>query len=81
MTEKIEYETITIEVPKQVMELLRSTESHTGMTSKEWIEYYVVETARSGLDSDMFLPSPTELAKKFNLNPVFKEILNDTIEK
>lgn len=79
MTEKIEYETITIEVPKQVMELLRFSESMGKMTPKEWIEYSVVETVRSGLDANMFLPSPAALAEKFNLNPVFKEILNDTV--
>jgi hypothetical protein len=76
----IEYESISIEVPKQVMELLRFAESLAGMSPKEWIEYYIVETARSGLDSDMFVPEPKELAEKFGLNPVFKKILDETIQ-
>jgi len=75
----IEYESISIEVPKQVMELLRASESILEMSPKEWIEYYLVDAVRSSIDSDMFTDSPKELADKFSLTPVFKEILDTTV--
>lgn len=78
---KIEYETLEIKVPKAVMDLLRYAQPITGDTPEQDIEYYVVESVRSRLESDGFNPTPKDLADQFNLNPVLKEILNDTIEE
>ncbi len=80
-TEKdvIEYEQVTVKVPKQVMELLRASESLLEMSPQEWLEYELVDTVRSCVDSDMFVPEPKELADKFSLNPVFKAILDTQI--
>jgi hypothetical protein len=80
MSKEIEYEQVTVNVPKAVMDLLRFAESVLEQSPKEWIEYYIVETVRSGLDSNMFLPDAAALVEKFNLNPVLQEILNDPVK-
>ena len=82
MTEKnpIEYESVTVKVPKQVMDLLRYAQPTTGDTPEEDIEYGIVEGVRSRLEAGMF-STPKDLADQFNLNPVFEEILEDTIEE
>ena len=83
MTEKnpIEYESVTVKVPKQVMDLLRYAQPITGDTPEQDIEYYVVESVRSRLDVNAFSPTAKDLTDKFGLNPVFKEILDATIEE
>lgn len=78
-TSAIEYEQMTINVPKQVMKLLKFAESTLKGTPKEWVEYILVDHVRANIDSGDFLPDATELTKMFNLNPVFKEILNDPV--
>lgn len=77
---KIEYENVTIKVPKAVMDLLRFSESVIEQTPIEFIEYHVVETVRAGVDSEEFLPTGKALAEKFNLNPVFQAIINDPVK-
>ena len=77
----IEYEQVTVKIPKAVMDLLRHIQLTTGDTPEQDIEYYVVDSVRSRMDADVFLPTSKELTDKFSLNPVFKEILNDTIEE
>ena len=77
----IEYEQVTVKIPKAVMDLLRHTQPIAGKTPEQYIEYYVVEGIRSRMDSGEFLPTSKDVADQFNLNPVFKEILNDTIEE
>lgn len=76
---QIEYETVTVKIPKQVMELLRFSQIAFKMTPTEYIEYNILELVRADLDSGEFLPSGKELADKFNINPIFKEILNDEV--
>lgn len=76
---EIEYEQVTVKVPKRVMELLRFSASVLEQTPEQWIEYTIVDNVRAGLDSGQFLPDGLALAKKFNLNPVLKELINDPI--
>ena len=79
MIEKIEYESVTVKMPKAVMDLLRYAQSITGNTPDQDIAYYAVESVKSRIEVNGFSPSPKALAAQFNLNPVFKEILDDTI--
>lgn len=76
----IEYETVTIKVPKLVMDLLRFAESVLEESPIEFIEYVVVENVKAGLLADEFMPSAKYLADKFNLNPIFKELVDEVIE-
>ena len=69
MTEKIEYEQVTIRVPRLVMEFLRKTEGD----AAEWIEYTVCDIARAQLEG----MTPEEWIQQFNLGPVFKTVLAD----
>ncbi len=67
----IEYEQVTINVPKQVMELLRYAEPLNG-TPQSWIEYCVSDNVRAGLESGEFLPSSYELTQQFKLTPILE---------
>lgn len=78
MTE-IEYEEVTIQVPKQVMEFLKSVEAIIEMTAKEWIERSTVDNVRAGIDSEEFLQTPEQMANQFKLNPIFKELTGTMI--
>jgi len=55
MSEKIEYEEVTIKVPKPIMGFLRNI----GEKPQEWIEYQVFDSVRAHLDAW----SGTELLK------------------
>lgn len=71
---QIEYENITVKIPKGILDLLREVAPVTKTTPKEWVEYAIVEQVRAGLESDEFLPTPQDMAEQFKLNPIFKEI-------
>ena len=79
--EPIEYEQVSIKLPKAVMNLLRHTESVTDDTPEQDIEYAVVESVRSRLESGLFLPTPKILTNQYNLNPVFEAILDNPVEE
>lgn len=79
-TKPIEYEEVIIRVPKQVMDLLRFATPMMKDTPQTWIEWQTVESVRSNIDAEAFVPNPKALTDKFNLNPVFQEILNDAVE-
>ncbi len=76
----IEYEPVTINVPKSVMDLLRFSASVLEQTPKEWLEYAVMDEVRAGLDANEFLPNAFALVKKFNLNPTLEELIGDPIK-
>ena len=73
-TAKIEYEQITLSIPKKILELLKNYECVTGSTPKEWLEYTLVDSVRSAIDGGVFTPSAKWQADNFSLNPIFKEI-------
>jgi hypothetical protein len=79
MSEKIEYETVTVKVPKAVMDLLRFSASVLEETPEEWIQYSVIDRVRADVDAGVFLPGTKALTDKFNLNPVF-ELINDPVK-
>jgi len=61
------------------MDLLRFSQPVTGDTPEQNIEYMIVDSVRARIDSGEFLPTPKDLTEKFNLNPVFKAILDCTV--
>jgi hypothetical protein len=72
MTEQpTEYEQITINVPKQIMELLRFAEKGTGETPKSYIETAVLQTVRSHIEGDALIPNEG-LVEAFSLKPLFE---------
>ena len=77
----ITFEQITVKIPKAIMNLLRYAQPVTGDTPEQDIEYGILDNVRARIESGGFLPTPKGLADKFNLNPIFKEILEDTIEE
>lgn len=82
MIEKIEYEQVTINLPKAVMDFLRYIESVTGKTPQADIEWAIVDNILARVDSDLYLTatkSPQTLAEQFKLQPVFQTILVETI--
>ena len=77
MTEQkeIEFETVTLKVPKRIMDLLRDHEKDV----KGYLEYLVVDSLRSEVDAEVFGSEPKEVADAWKLNPVFKAIVNHEV--
>lgn len=65
----VEFEQVTVKVPRLVMEFLRKTEGN----AVEWIEYTVVDVARAQLEG----MTPEEWIEQFKLGHVFKTVLDD----
>ena len=74
------YESVTVKIPANIMELLRHSQSITGDSPTADIEYAVVESVRARIDGSQFLPTREALVKQYNLNPVFKAILDCPVE-
>jgi hypothetical protein len=74
------YEKVTVKIPANIMELLRHSESITGDSPTADIEYAVVESVRARIDGGQFLPTREALVEQYNLNPVFKAILDCPVE-
>jgi hypothetical protein len=78
---EIEYEQVTIKVPKAIMKFLRDREKNMDQTAKEYIEYNIVHIVNSDIRAgDVFVSDPEELADSWKLNPVFKAIIDDEIK-
>jgi hypothetical protein len=77
--EQIEYEAVTVQMPKQIMDYLRSIERCIKMTPKEYIEYNIVDCVRADIDSFDDFVTPKELADGWQLNPIFKAITNTEV--
>ena len=67
----IEFEPVTIQVPKNVMNLLRAYSKHgLRMTANEYLECSVLQAVRADLDaSDVFIVEPEELVRQYDLAP------------
>ena len=76
---EIEYEQVTLNIPKKIMKWLKNYETVTSETPKEWLEYAVVESVRSTLEANGFTPTPKWQADNFSLNPIFKELTGTEI--
>ena len=70
--QSIQYEQVTVKVPKPIMEFLRKTDCD-NVGPESWIESAIVEDVRSYLE----FVEAKELADWFKLSPVFVEVLGD----
>jgi len=74
------YEKISVKLPTPIMNLLRDAQSITGDTPEQDLEYAIIDSVRARVDSGQFFPTRKDLADKYNLNPIFKTILDCTVE-
>ena len=74
------YEDVNVKIPTNIMDLLRHSQAITGDTPQQDMEYAIVESVRARIDGGQFLPTREALVKKYNLNPVFKSILDCPVE-
>lgn len=67
----IEFESVTIQVPKNVMNLLRAyAKQGLGTTANEYLERTILEGVRADLDAgDVFTIELEEIARLYDLNP------------
>jgi hypothetical protein len=73
---KIEYEQVTVKVPKLVMDFLRATHKDRNFTETNTIaalEYAITDHVRAQMES----MSGLEYIDLFDLKPVFYKVLND----
>ena len=70
MSKEIEFEQVTLKVPKAVMEYLRRIYGD----PVKWLEYHAVDLVSADLDA----MSGKELAQIFGLQPVFKAVLKES---
>jgi hypothetical protein len=73
-------EEVTLKIPTPFMDLLRHSQAITGDTPRQDMEYAIVESIRARIDGGQFLPTRETLVKQYNLNPLFKAILDCPIE-
>jgi hypothetical protein len=69
---EIEYEIVSLRVPKQIMDVLRKLPAYPP-NPVEWLEYAVVDMVRADLEA----ASGEELINWFDLGPIFKAVLHD----
>jgi hypothetical protein len=71
--EPIEYETVTLKVPRILMEFLYNTPTHYGLNPIPFLEYELVDAIRSDLEAT----TGEEIIKWNELGSVFYAILED----
>jgi hypothetical protein len=69
--QSIEFETVTLKVPKNVLEYFRVQAKMDNETLEQNLEYHLVELCHSSMEG----MSPDTLMEIFNVKPIFKEIL------
>lgn len=73
-TEQIEYEEITVKIPKAIMEFLKDHEDMLEEKTEDYLERCIVGVVSSDIESqDCFVLSPVKLVKKYKLEPIFKK--------
>jgi hypothetical protein len=70
---EIEFEEITLRIPKKLMEFLRKTPGGYGPSPVAYLEHSIVDVIRSDLEA----LSGEEIIEWNGLGPVFREILKD----
>lgn len=76
---EIEYESVTVKIPKNIMDLLRFRQKLTDETPESYVAYSIVENIRSQMDVNGLMPTGRQLTDQFSLNKIFIEILDDPI--
>ena len=68
----IELESVTIQVPKNVMNLLRAySEQGLGMTPDEYLKCCILQAVKADLDAgDVFTVEPEQIIRLYDLNSV-----------
>lgn len=73
-TEQIEYEEITVKIPKAIMEFLKDHEGMLEEKTEDYLERCIVCSVSADIESqDCFVLSPIKMVKKYKLQPVFKK--------
>lgn len=77
----IEFEQVTIKLPKNVMDLLRDYSKHgLKMTANEYLECSVLQAVKADLDAgDVFTVEAEEIINQYNLNPALSALINDPL--
>jgi len=70
---KIEFENVTLRIPKRLMDFLRRTPGGYGSSPVAYLEYSVVDHIKADLEA----LSSEEIIEWSGLGPVFRAILND----
>lgn len=74
---EIEYETVTVKVPKRIMDFLRQNKA-LDMAPEEYLAYGIVDFVRADIDGGVF-SDPKSIANGYRLNPVFKAVTETEI--
>jgi len=69
----IEYEQVTIKVPKQIMTFLRSQAMLDNFSLEEEIEYRLLDDVRASMEA----MSGEDLINSLNVGPIFYDVLGD----
>jgi hypothetical protein len=78
-TEKIKHETVTIQVPKVLMNFIRNIVPTIAKTPKQYLEESIILSVCADLDTqDFFKPNPMELVKRYHLEDL-NNIIKDAI--
>ena len=70
---EIEYETVTLRIPKKIMDFLRSMEKPWNQTPTEYLEYQLIDEVRADLEA----ATGEEFIAWFDLATVFYQVLGD----
>lgn len=76
MNEKVDFEEVTIRVPRAIMNWLRNSEEVTGRSPTEQLEYGIVADIEGCIGSEVLTPTPEQIIEKYKLGQVFKTILD-----
>jgi hypothetical protein len=73
-TEQIECEEVVLKIPKAIMVFLRENEGMLEEKAEAYLERCIVGLVAADIESeDCFVLSPIKLAKKYDLQPIFKK--------
>jgi hypothetical protein len=72
--EQIEFEEVVIKIPKAIMKFLRENQDLLNEKIEDYLQRDIISSIRADLETqDVFVPSPIVLAKKYDLQPIFKK--------
>lgn len=74
MKKNVEFESVTVQVPKSIMELLRAySKQGLGMTPNEYLKSCIVEAVAADLDAgDVFTVEAEEIVRLYDLELALK---------
>jgi len=73
-TEQIEYEEITVKIPRAIMNFLKDHEDMLEEKTEEYLERCIVGSVSADIESqDCFVLSPIKMVKRYGLKAAFKK--------